>query len=164
MVGDLFLEPEVYKGLCLQPLSAGNFRHLAQYLIRDLHFVHATLQVHVKVHRYHVLFIIGAAVGVPEFASLFQTVEVVWQRIYLLLTFSHTAYALFENGEDHKSTFDREDITARFFVLQSRERNNSGETPKNSPRFFSCSLLGFRLPLTTSETRLREPSTDTKSA
>ena len=50
------------------------------------------------------------------------------------------------------------------FVLQSREINNAGETPKNSPRFLTCTLLGFRLPLTTSETRLREPSTGTRSA
>jgi hypothetical protein len=66
MVGELLLEPDVYQGLCLQPLSPGEFRHLLQYFMHDTHFVHATLQVHVKVHGYHVLFIVRAAVGVQN--------------------------------------------------------------------------------------------------
>ena len=52
MLVDFLLKPDVYQGLCLQPLSPGDFRHLTQYLASDSHFVHATFQVHVKVHRY----------------------------------------------------------------------------------------------------------------
>ena len=94
MVGDFFLEPDVYQGLCLQPLSPGEFRHLLQYFMHNTDFMHAALQVHVKVHGYHVLFIIRAAVRVPKFAGLFRAVEVVWQRIYFSLAFSHTSFAL----------------------------------------------------------------------
>jgi hypothetical protein len=93
MVVDFLLEPDVYQGLCIEPLSPGDLRHVLQYFMEDTDFVHAALQVDVKVHGYHVLFIIGRVVSVPEFAGLFQAVEVVWQRIYLSLTFSH-AFAI----------------------------------------------------------------------
>jgi hypothetical protein len=60
---------------------AGDLSYLTKQVIRYTNIVGAAFQFHLEVRFRHVLFIISAAVGVPEFAGFLSTAELLRKRV-----------------------------------------------------------------------------------